>query len=53
MAFAIPVTIEDVIKNIDARKYLLPDIQREVVWGTEDMELLFDSLMRDYPIGSL
>ncbi|MGN2349678.1 GmrSD restriction endonuclease domain-containing protein [Clostridium cagae] len=53
MAFAIPITIEEVIKNIDERKYLLPDIQREVVWGTEEMELFFDSLMRDYPIGSL
>lgn len=53
MAFVTPITVKEVIENIDSRKYLLPDIQREVVWGTEEMELLFDSLMRDYPIGSL
>lgn len=30
----------------------MPSIQREFVWGTEQIETLFDSLMRDYPIGT-
>ncbi len=34
------------------RKFLLPAIQREFVWSTEQIIKLFDSLMRGYPIGS-
>jgi len=34
------------------KKYLLPAIQREFVWNTFQVERLFDSLMRDYPINS-
>jgi uncharacterized protein with ParB-like and HNH nuclease domain len=30
----------------------LPAIQRDLVWETSQIERLFDSLMRDYPIGS-
>ena len=33
-------------------QYLLPAIQREFVWGPEDIIRLFDSIMRGYPIGS-
>lgn len=52
MSFERPITILEVIENINKRKYLLPAIQREFVWDTEQIELLFDSLMRGYPIGS-
>jgi hypothetical protein len=52
MAFQTPITVKEAITNIHAKKYLLPAIQREVVWDTEQIERLFDSLMRDYPIGS-
>src|SRR5262249_25490277 len=52
MAFQTPITVKDAINNIHAKKYLLPAIQREVVWDTGQIERLFDSLMRDYPIGS-
>lgn len=31
----------------------LPDIQRHFVWKEEQIEKLFDSIMREYPIGSL
>lgn len=31
---------------------LLPAIQREFVWGSDQIIRLFDSLMQDYPIGS-
>lgn len=52
MAFETAITIKEVIEKIHTRKYLLPAIQREFVWSTEQIEVLFDSLMRDYPIGS-
>jgi uncharacterized protein with ParB-like and HNH nuclease domain len=52
MSFERPITIREAIENIDKRKYFLPAIQREFVWGTEQIERLFDSLMRDYPISS-
>jgi len=52
MAFQTPITVKEAIENIDQKRYLLPAIQREVVWGVEQIERLFDSLLRDYPIGS-
>jgi len=52
MAFQTPITVKEAIGNIYGKKYLLPAIQREVVWDTAQIERLFDSLMRDYPIGS-
>lgn len=52
MPFQTPITVIEAISNIHAKKYLLPAIQREVVWDTAQIERLFDSLMRDYPIGS-
>ena len=52
MAFQTPITIKKAIDNIQSNRYLLPAIQREFVWQPEAIELLFDSLMRGYPIGS-
>ena len=52
MAYETPLTIAEVMKDITANKYVLPSIQREYVWDTEQIEALFDSLMRDYPIGT-
>lgn len=52
MAFQTPLTIKKVIENIHKKKYLLPAIQREFVWGTDQIERLFDSLMQGYPVGS-
>jgi len=52
MAFQTPITIRKAINEIHNRKYLLPAIQRELVWEAEQIEKLFDSLMRDYPIGA-
>jgi len=52
MAFVEPITIKDAIENIHRKKYLLPAIQREFVWDTYQIERLFDSLLRDYPISS-
>lgn len=47
-----PITIKKAIDNIKKRHYVLPSIQREFVWDTDQIETLFDSLMRDYPIST-
>ena len=52
MAYQTPITIKTAIDNIKKRHYVLPSIQREFVWDTEQIETLFDSLMRDYPIST-
>ena len=52
MAFQTAVTIRSVLESVEHRKYVLPAIQREFVWRPNQIECLFDSLMRGYPIGS-
>jgi len=52
MSYEVALKIVDVVNDIYKKNYLLPAIQREFVWGTDQIEKLFDSLMRDYPIGS-
>lgn len=52
MAFVKPISIKEAVDSVHKKKYLLPAIQREFVWGTYQIERLFDSLMRDYPISS-
>jgi len=44
--------IIDVIKEIESGKIYLPAIQRKFVWDKEQIELFFDSLMRNFPIGT-
>jgi uncharacterized protein with ParB-like and HNH nuclease domain len=53
MSYYPPISIKQAIDKIDFNQYLLPAIQREFVWSSDQIELLFDSLMRNYPIGSL
>lgn len=48
-----PITIEAAISNIVARRYLLPSIQRNYTWSSDQIRVLFDSLMRNYPINGL
>lgn len=52
MAFVKPISIKEAVDSVHKKKYLLPAIQREFVWDTYQIERLFDSLMRDYPISS-
>ncbi len=52
MSFQTPLTICEVINDVHSKKYLLPSIQREFVWSPEQITMLFDSLMRNYPINS-
>jgi hypothetical protein len=46
-----PVRIRDLIRDVNHDLYL-PAIQREFVWGPEQVARLFDSVMADFPIGS-
>lgn len=52
MSYQTPVTIKDVLEGIRNQDYVLPAIQREFVWKTDQVCGLFDSLMQGYPIGS-
>ena len=50
--FENPITIIEAIDKIESGDYLLADIQREYVWKAEQIEKLFDSVLRGYPINS-
>ena len=52
MSYETALKIVDVVNDIHQKKYLLPSIQREFVWNDHQIKQLFDSLMRDYPIGA-
>src|SRR4051812_35421767 len=52
MAFETPISVREAIALINERRYVLPAIQREFVWNTEQIVGLFDSLLASYPIGS-
>lgn len=45
-------TIEEIIKRIGKNEIYLPAIQRKFVWDYDQIESLFDSIMRGYPIGT-
>lgn len=47
------ICIKDAMNNIASNTYLLPAIQRKFVWDCDQIETLFDSIMRNYPINSL
>ena len=44
--------IREVIEMIGTNEIYLPAIQRKFVWKHTQIEKLFDSIMRDYPIGT-
>jgi uncharacterized protein with ParB-like and HNH nuclease domain len=46
------ITVKAAIQGIDENKMFLPALQRRFVWKKAQIQLLFDSLMRDYPIGT-
>lgn len=46
------ISIKDAVSNIVSNQYLLPAIQRKFVWSAPKVEMLFDSIMRGYPINS-
>jgi len=46
------VTIEEAVRHIQNENYLLPAIQREIVWERDQITDLFDSVLQGYPIGT-
>ena len=46
-------SIYDTLKLIQEYELVLPSFQREYVWRPEQVERLFDSLMKGYPINSM
>ncbi len=46
------ITIKEAIAAINNRDYLLPAIQRKFVWSSHQICVLFDSIMRGYPINT-
>ena len=46
-------TIKNAVMGISDNKFLLPAIQRELVWDHEQIEKLFDSVLSGYPFGSM
>lgn len=47
------ISIKDAISKIADNKILLPAIQREFVWRRQAIEMMFDSILRGYPINTL
>ena len=52
MAFQTPITVAEALNDVSGNRYVLPAIQREFVWKPKQITDLFDSLMREYPIGT-
>ena len=46
-------TIMAVLNRIHSGDLILPDIQRDFVWGTDRIYKLLDSILRSYPFGTL
>jgi len=51
VAYQTPLTIKETLEEISRGRYVLPAIQRELVWANEPsrMTRLFDSILRGYP----
>lgn len=45
-------SIKEIIEKIARNEVYLPAIQRKFVWECDQIESLFDSIMRGYPIGT-
>ena len=45
-------TILKIVKEIEESKVYLPALQRKFVWRKDQIELLFDSILRNFPIGT-
>lgn len=46
------ISIYEALQNIKEGKYVMPAFQRQFVWGTEQIEKLWDSILLDYPIAT-
>lgn len=46
------ITIYEALQNINGGKYVMPAFQRQFVWGMEQIEKLWDSILLEYPIAT-
>ncbi len=46
------ISIYEALQNIKEGKYIMPAFQRQFVWGMEQIEKLWDSILLDYPIAT-
>ena len=46
------ISVKEAIDAINNRYFLLPSIQRKFVWNSHQICVLFDSIMRGYPINT-
>jgi hypothetical protein len=53
MGFMPECSIAKVLESIYRHDFVLPAIQREFVWGSDQVCLFFDSLLRGYPVGTM
>ncbi len=51
--FQSPITIGQVLERVSSKEILLPSFQREFEWSTEQIQNLFDSIMKGYPFSSM
>ena len=47
------ISIREAVRKIVDGKLLLPAIQRDYVWKRQAIEMMFDSILRGYPINTL
>lgn len=52
MTYQTPITIKETLDAIHAHDLVLPAIQREFVWGHDQICTFYDSLMQGYPFGT-
>ena len=45
--------IKDIIPELESGKYMLPSFQRQYVWDEDDIKDLIDSIINNYPIGTI
>lgn len=48
-----PRTIQWLIDELNLGKYFLPSFQRQYVWDENDIKDLIDSIIKNYPIGTI
>ena len=46
------ITIAEAIRNIEVGRYVMPAFQRQFVWGMDQIEKLWDSILLGYPIAT-
>lgn len=46
-------TVDEVVTKIQSKRFVLPIIQRRLVWDEDKMELLFNSLLKGYSFGAI